>query len=79
MTMGIVGLSNNLSLPPPSQHCLPSADLARGAIAGRQIIRVVLRYLHTHPARLPLQPDLLVLEAQHNAFPCTPAPSRSPR
>jgi hypothetical protein len=79
MTMGIVGLSNNLSLPPHYQHCLPSVDIARGAISGLQIIRVVLRYLHTHPARLPLQPAMLVLEALHDAFPCTPAPSRSPR
>ncbi len=69
--VGIVGLSDNLSLSPQYQDCLPPDSIPLG-----QAIRVVQRYLQTHPARLHLNHYVLVTEALHDAFPCSSAPSQ---
>jgi hypothetical protein len=64
---GVMAGSMHLSLAPAYVYCLPSFRTPTS-----QIVRVVLAYLQTHPARLHLSHTTLVIEALRDAFPCTP-------
>jgi len=50
--------------------CLPP-----GEVTWNQTVRVYVRYLETHPARLHLDQRDLLIEALSDAFPCSPAAS----
>jgi len=60
-------------LPSPF-FCLP-----KEGIRVQQGMRVVVRYLETHPERLHLKQRNLLIEAFRDAFPCVPAASRPQR
>ena len=57
----------------PPLFCLPD-EMEFG-----QAIRVIVRYLQTHPERLHVPASAHVIEALRGAFPCAPAASRPQR
>jgi hypothetical protein len=44
-----------------------------------QMVRIVVRYLEVHPAKLHLPAWDIVIEALHDAWPCPPATSQPQR
>jgi hypothetical protein len=68
---GIIDHRNYLSIAPAYRYCL----LPDGLFPS-QAIRVVHQYFQAHPDRLHRHHNDLVIEALHDAFPCTPAASR---
>ena len=52
----------------PRLFCAPEG------LQGEQSARVVLRFLERHPGHLYSAATSLIVQALHEAFPCTPAP-----
>jgi Rap1a immunity proteins len=68
---GIIDRSTYLTIAPAYRYCL-----LPGGLFPSQAIRVVHQYLQAHPDQLHRHHNDLVIEALHDAFPCTPAASR---
>jgi hypothetical protein len=65
---------NNRSLLPSPLFCLPHEG-----IRVSQGIRIIVRYLQSHPERLHLLGSDLAIEAFRDAFPCAATGSRPQR
>jgi Ssp1 endopeptidase immunity protein Rap1a len=57
-----------------ASFCLPQAGIGTS-----QAVRIIVRYLESHPERLHLNQKDLLIEAFRDAFPCPPAPQPAPK
>jgi Rap1a immunity proteins len=61
----------------PNQTQVLFCDPRDGTATLPQFVRIILRYLQTHPERLHLYGTVLAIEAMQEAFRCPPAPAQN--